>query len=375
MTLVKIIDKYVGTFLCFFLFPLKILTKRKEKNLLIVKMWGMGDAILILPTLVELKKNFNGKITALVTSETFPVFKGYVDEIIVFDSKLDVKLPLRILEVIKKLISSKIGIVLDFEQFARISSIFSLFTFAEIRVGYSSLPGKSLLYTHKVFLDDKKHAAESFADIARAVGFKIEIKENVSIYIDEKDEKRVEEFLRENNLRGKKIIGIHPGSGNTAIFRRWDKEKFAEVANYFLNKGYEVVICGTEEEKEIIEFILKETQFRAKTSLGLNINEFAALCKYFCVFLANDSGAMHLASSVGTKTLGLFGPNLPERYAPFGKKNRFIYHRVECSPCINVHLGIVPNKCIRNDVKCMKLINTKEVIKAMEEMLSDKDEC
>ena len=46
-----------------------------------------------------------------------------------------------------------------------------------------------------------------------------------------------------------------------------------------------------------------------------------------------------------TKTIGLFGPNLPVRFGPYGKKNVSIYkgHNCQYSPCINVHKGQVPD--------------------------------
>ena len=36
--------------------------------------------------------------------------------------------------------------------------------------------------------------------------------------------------------------------------------------------------------------------------------------------VANDSGPMHISAAMGTPTVGLFGPNLPERFGPYGPK-------------------------------------------------------
>ena len=87
------------------------------------------------------------------------------------------------------------------------------------------------------------------------------------------------------------------------------------------------------------------------------------------MFIGNDAGPMHIAAAQGVKTIGLFGPNLPVRFGPYGKKNESIYrgHNCQYSPCINVHKGKVPDclypKNSRDYQKCMKNIKVREVLK------------
>ena len=85
------------------------------------------------------------------------------------------------------------------------------------------------------------------------------------------------------------------------------------------------------------------------------------------VFIGNDSGPMHIAAAQGVKTIGLFGPNLPLRFAPLNKKSISLYKKMPCSPCINVHKGQVP-ECIyskdsKDFQKCMKAIKAEDVLK------------
>ena len=42
------------------------------------------------------------------------------------------------------------------------------------------------------------------------------------------------------------------------------------------------------------------------------------------LFIGNDTGIMHIAAAMGTPTLGLFGPSLPENYAPWGPRTAVV---------------------------------------------------
>jgi heptosyltransferase-2 len=51
-------------------------------------------------------------------------------------------------------------------------------------------------------------------------------------------------------------------------------------------------------------------------------------------FAGNDSGAAHVAGALGIPTVALFGSTNPQRTAPLGPHTRVLYHRLECSPCM-----------------------------------------
>jgi len=54
----------------------------------------------------------------------------------------------------------------------------------------------------------------------------------------------------------------------------------------------------------------------------LSLGEFGALCQRANLFVGGDTGAMHIAVAVGCKTVAIFGPSDPRRYAPFAPKTQ-----------------------------------------------------
>jgi len=109
---------------------------------------------------------------------------------------------------------------------------------------------------------------------------------------------------------------------------------------------------------------------RAMSVAGeLSIGTLAALLCQTDLFIGNDTGPMHLAAAMGTPTIGLFGPETPVRYGPFGDKNVGLYGSVTCSPCISIHLGQVPD-CYEQNPICMAEIKPDDVWTVAQKMLT-----
>ena len=127
-----------------------------------------------------------------------------------------------------------------------------------------------------------------------------------------------------------------------------DKESFErsfvnETVNKLIEKfGVKIVLVGGKDTVENNELIRQKCKhMNSVMNLGgkTSLKQLFALVKRFNLFISNDTGPMHIAAAQGVPTIGLFGPNLPARFAPFGKGNIALYEKTWCSPCINVHKG------------------------------------
>jgi ADP-heptose:LPS heptosyltransferase len=49
---------------------------------------------------------------------------------------------------------------------------------------------------------------------------------------------------------------------------------------------------------------------------GRSIGDVAAVMRHCDLVLCNDTGVMHVASAAGARTLAIFGPTDPSRWAP-----------------------------------------------------------
>ncbi len=116
-----------------------------------------------------------------------------------------------------------------------------------------------------------------------------------------------------------RIVGIHVGGRGA---KRWPIERFVELAGALLDATFRPWIFRGPMEAG------SDGAFRALEAKGLvlfpscGIAEIAHAFRRCRLFVAPDTGPMHLASAVGTPTLAIFLSSDPARYRPYGPLDR-----------------------------------------------------
>ena len=375
--LIKLIDKHAGNLVCNFLglFSKKKKTGIKINKILVVQLWGIGETILTLPSIEALRKKFpKAEINVLATQRNKDVF---------FDNKNisnAVLVKLNMFSILNFILKNrkKYDLVVDMEEYLNISAIISFFAGRKI-VGYSHGP-RAKLYTNKVKYDDKQHAVQTFLDLVRNLDADYSAEKLPKLNFSKNDKNATDKFLKNNGIKNNDfVVCIAPGAAESAKSRMWPYDKYAELCDEVVFKyKAKIIFTGIPEESDLIKSIQEKMENKDKTinTAGqINLNQLFYLMTKCKLFIGNDAGPMHIAAAQGVKTIGLFGPNLPVRFGPYGKGNIGLYKGYNCefSPCINVHKGEVPD-CMyprnSNDYqKCMKNISVNDVLKEVEKLV------
>jgi heptosyltransferase-2 len=328
---IKFIDKWVGKPLCYILGRF---VRKETDQVAFIQLFGVGETILTLPAIKRYKESNPGKkITIICTGRNKAVYEGldFIDKIII--------LPFTVPSIMWFMLS-KIEYydeVYDFEEYLNVSALVSTFI-SRRTIGFDH-GDRNQLFSRTVYLDDTKHFVYNFCDLVGVPypGRLVPIK------------------IKKVSLPKKKIIGLFPGTAESAQWRMWPLERFIELGRKLKDRGYyPVFVLGPHEvyDERLSEFAI----FKG------DLHELAYFCSQCRYFVSADTGPMHVAACVGgVKTIGLFGPNLPDRFFPFGKGNINIYHKLPCSPCIDNKTGFMGDQCTDN--KCMKSIEVKEVLR------------
>jgi len=380
VVVIKFIDKYFGSWICNFLglFNKRISSdklKTDYKKILVIQLWGIGETILVLPSIEGLRKKYpKAEIEVLATSRNRDVFfhNKNIDKIIIL--KIN---PFSILNFILRKMN-KYDLVIDMEEYLNVSAVISFFAGRQ-RIGYAH-DSRSKLYTNQVRYNDKQHAAQTFLDLVRKVNVKYGANKLPKLNYSKSDINVVNRFLINNGIKSNDfLVCVAPGAAESAKSRMWPYDRYAELCDEIIAKyNSKIIFIGIPEENDLVKSIQEKMENQGKivnVAGQINLNQLFYLMTKCKLFVGNDSGPMHVAAAQGIKTLGLFGPNLPVRFGPYGKGNIGLYKGYNCefSPCINVHKGQVPD-CLytrnSNDYqKCMKNISVDDVLKEVEKLV------
>jgi len=121
-------------------------------------------------------------------------------------------------------------------------------------------------------------------------------------------------------------------------------------------------LIGLSSDYPRAEEFFKRAKGKPINALGkTSVPRLAALVKRCSVLVSSDSAPLHVASSVDTPSIALFGPTDPKRHVVPTKKSLVLQKGLKCSPCYHANC--------RRDYKCMKAIKPEEVYEALSRFL------
>ncbi len=343
----------------------------KNEKILVICASGVGNTILFTPTLKTIRRaRPKAKITLFVASPIFaePV-KGIrlADEIIVFDYG---KSFLEKIKLILKLRNGKFDYsVTAFPSNRWQFNVFAFLAGAKKRITHSYRVGGiktlSFLQNVKVSVNENLHDVDQNLNLLKPLKISLPEEKRLLFYLSEKEKDAAEKFWRENNLNGSFVAGIHPGSGGIEQeAKRWPVEKFIKLCNRLIKeKKAKILIFGGQDEKKLKSRINNSTIKSQSFVINGSLKLAAALIQKCNLFIANDSGLMHIAVAMRVKTIGIFGPTNYKRTAPYGKNCYIVRGKFSCPSCLTYPFYSTSSaiKC-KESIKCLKEIKVNEVM-------------
>lgn len=173
--------------------------------------------------------------------------------------------------------------------------------------------------------DYSRHSIENNFDVLPLLGAKVKLPSHeMEIFLTPDEEKWADEFLAKNKLAGRKILGVHVGSGGTKNLplKRWPLRNHAGLIRR-LNKerpDIHVLLFGGPEEAKDHQVVLAQSNrdltLEAKTR---NLRQTAALMKRCSAFLSVDTALMHIAVAVKVPNqIVIEAPTLNATNLPYG---------------------------------------------------------
>jgi len=195
----------------------------------------------------------------------------------------------------------------------------------------------SFLSNVKIPSSDELHDVDQNLNLLKAFNLSPE-KANKTLLFSTlpRNDQYADDFIKNNNLINKTLIGLHPGSKYSERYRRWPQSNFVHLMNSLNADGMECLLFAGPDEIEMTQDIYSKLANHSKSFLVIesDLNNIGSLIAKCHSFLSTDSGLGHIAIAKNIKTIAIFGPANKTRTAPFGEKGEVITLDLECSPCM-----------------------------------------
>jgi lipopolysaccharide heptosyltransferase II len=352
-------------------------------KILLIRLRLIGDVVFTTPIPRALKRAFPAsRITYLVERHAAAVVERnpHLDEVIVADRPSGLARIAADVRLARRLRRERFDLVLDLHGGPR-SSWLAWASGAPQRIGYD-IPGRRWMYTRTVARARElrpRHSVVNQWDLLGAIeGWRAAapdpVRDAVDMPLSPAADARMAERLRAHGVgREEELIIAHVSAGNP--FRRWPEPAFVELVTALASASprRRIVLSSGPSDRTAADRIAAA----ARQALGaaadrildfgeFDLAELRALIARGRLFVGGDTGPLHVAATTTTPIVGIFGPTLAARSAPW-RDPRVPTESMEvaglsCRPCDQ-------RACEPGDFRCLTTLKPDEVICAAERAL------
>lgn len=297
----------------------------RPEKILALQFKYFGDAVLMTPALRALRRNFpQGEIHLLVPEEIAPLFQHltWINRVWPMPRRRGSASLRETWPLIRALRREHFDRSVDFASNDR-GAILSFLIGARRRLGWAEpggFLGRKFFYNDRVAPENNPpHESMRLAQLLS--GWQIPLPDSLEAEI------RPDPALAEaagKILPADDAIICHVASSQQK--KEWPTAHWAEFHRLATDAGYQLVFTTARGEREAALMAgLKKFAPDAKILPAIaELPLFLAVLSRAAAFISSDTGPLHFAAGLGVRTISLFGPTSPARWAPTGAQHRVL---------------------------------------------------
>ena len=321
MAVTKHVINLLGLILSLGFFKRGDTTLKNAKRLLVIHSAYIGDTLFLTPTLSAIKESFPDiKIYLVIWRRYAPILENntHIEKILFMEDF-----------GIHMLKENDIDFVIDYAGTFR-TVLVCIATGVKNVVGFSQ-QGVGFLMSRVFPKHLNSHLSEMYYQVALNIGSD-NTNQTMEYVVTKKEKVWAHKFLRQNaNNYSKSRVIIHQRAGWAA--KEWPPDRYRELMRK-LSFEFSVtfIIVGSKGELNTIKSLLpqKEDNFTACICTD-GIREISSLIEQVDLFIGSDSGFGHVAETLGTQSILLYGPTNPTYSSPINESRHQVL--VGSEPC------------------------------------------
>jgi lipopolysaccharide heptosyltransferase II len=350
-----------------------------------VRLRQIGDVVFTTPALRALRTRFpDAHLTYIVEPPAAPIVASnpHLNEVVVAPRRRGLRGVLDDVALGRRLRAQRFDAAIDFHGGPR-ASLLTWLSGAPLRVGYEIL-GRGWMYTTRVSRPRelrRRHSVENQWDLLTPLGigpadramFPVEMpgSAEVGAAVDAR-------LAAAGVTAAHDLIVVHVSAGNP--FRRWPAAHFVDLVATLAadDERRQIVVTSGPSEHDAAARVIEDARRRLgdrRAPQVLSCGEFSlvelrALLDRAVLYVGGDSGPLHVAATTRVPIVGLYGPTLPERSAPW-RDPRYPTESVDagelaCRPCEQ-------RVCAPGDFRCLTSIDAARVVEAARRAMNRRD--
>jgi len=362
---------------------LNYMTKSLQENaerIIVVQPYGIGDAIFMLPFLKALREQKEvERLDVIIGSRTREILENsaLVDSIYVIDKDIwkargrwfALKDKVRLFREFRR---RRYTVFVDLSMQPEYGFWAKYLLGIPVRAGFNYKKRNRFL-NRPLHLPAQgfqgKHMVEFYDELAGLLGYSITDRKPHLAVSDQRTASVTQTLFLPNGVSGRYVV-VAPGGGDTwgkeARYKHWPVAHFAALLRSLRQRGFmdAVVVLGAGHDAEIGSLLKSSLEGPVANLCGAtNIMQAVAICKGAALFIGNDGGLVHLASTQDIPLVAFYGPADPLVYGPFPRQDIFleVSRKLPCQPC---YKSFRFNKDCA-DLTCLTGLSAQDVLDAM----------
>ncbi len=334
----------------------------KHKQAIVFFSAGVGDAILLVPLVNELKKS-GFRVTGLFTSKYD--CESIFENTDLFDT----------VEIKKNKLSLILFSIFNLRKF---DSVFlNHFSFSKSHLILSTFFGKQIYTNYKEFTSAQSsnsiHFIEPKKDTHDALQHLHLFNTKASLQDLDFNLKYKPQQNNPFKLPSNYIVVQASSANNKAPFKNWPFENWLHLFKHLSSTT--IVLLGDTSETHLNNAINSKDFPNAISLIGkTSLSEVMEIMNYSNYYIGLDSGLMHIAVALNKPTFTIWGASNPTLYGYewLGAKHKIVSLNLACAPCsawLNANTSRVTNPLNCPDFKCIKDISVEMVTKQLDKFI------